>query len=473
MAGRFFGVPFALSGDRDVTPDALQLDGSVSFTDGFGFDYERPAINPLTGQPDPLYKPIPRAGMNGLFHDITEAVGIIQKQGFADWTADASPYSVDAWVRHSDQVWRSVVNNNTDEPGPTVETWLPAAQDVNLHTWTLVDSGYTAEVGEKLYLNNRISAPTLILPADPESGDEVSVMPYPFTKYSKFPLIVDGNGHMIMGIDEPMNVDEDYAVFICRFIGKAIGWVVERAGRLGASFTVSTSLSAAYGAAPVQIYDATIIQGAPMVMMVHGGGWVAGDKVAANFANGQYVATFPNEYGFSFSSINYTLASPGNYSYPTAVNDVIAAAEHFISIGVPGIVLLGTSAGANVAALAAIARPDLFKAFVGYYGAYDLTKLGEFSVTVQGNIATYTNTPALASPTLTAGSWSLPTVLIHGDADTTVNYQQSVDFGAAIGVTPIILPGVDHSFQVFGPVNQPLPSYAQTVFQLVDEVCIQ
>lgn len=106
---RFFDVPFARSGDRAVTPDDLQLDGSMSYTEGFGFDYERPAIDPNTGQPDPLYKPIPRNGTNGLFFDLTDAVGLLQKQGFADWTSEAGTYAVNSWVRNSGKTWRSLV----------------------------------------------------------------------------------------------------------------------------------------------------------------------------------------------------------------------------------------------------------------------------------------------------------------------------------------------------------------------------
>lgn len=106
---RYFGVPFATTGDKIVIPDAVQPDGSVSFSTGFGFDYQRPNT-------DPSYKPVPRDGMNGLFHDITEAIGDIQKQGVADWTSDAAPYPINAMVRYSDKVWRSLIGNNSSTP---------------------------------------------------------------------------------------------------------------------------------------------------------------------------------------------------------------------------------------------------------------------------------------------------------------------------------------------------------------------
>jgi hypothetical protein len=120
MAGKFFGIPFALAGDRTVTPDAVQPDGSVSYNNGFGFDYERPNT-------DPDYKPVPRPGMNGLFFDLTEAVGIIQRQGLADWTAAGAPYVINARVRHLDEPWVSLIANNNDTPGATANWRLDRA----------------------------------------------------------------------------------------------------------------------------------------------------------------------------------------------------------------------------------------------------------------------------------------------------------------------------------------------------------
>jgi hypothetical protein len=123
MAGRYFGIPFATTGDKTVTPDAVQPDGSVSYSEGFGFDYERPNT-------DPAYKPVPRDGMNGLFYDITEAIGILQRQGVADWTAGATPYAIKSIVRHNNAVWVSSTANNSSEPGiDTSWTSLPSSSD--------------------------------------------------------------------------------------------------------------------------------------------------------------------------------------------------------------------------------------------------------------------------------------------------------------------------------------------------------
>lgn len=342
-----------------------------------------------------------------------------------------------------------------------------------LFTWKVVPDGYLAKPWERLLLNNRVDSQTVYLPAEPVFGQTVDLMPYPFTQYSRFPVTVDGNGKPIMGINEPMQINEDNVMCSCKFLGKLKGWIIERMGYSGNSFTISSYTAQAYGPNAIQKLDARIVKGAPLVMMVHGGGWVAGDRNGANLAGGAYVKQFPAKYGVGFASIDYRLATVGDKSYPGAVNDVIAAAVYLKSLGVTDLHILGTSAGANLAALAVIARPDLFTSFIGYYGAYNLTQLGQFSADVQTNIGQYTADPAAASPTLNAATWETPALLIHGDADTTVSVQQSADFGSAIGVTPITVAGSAHAFTIFGDPAGTLPSYAKSVFNFIDRVTEQ
>lgn len=461
----------------------------------FARDAEPSRVNEIPDAPDPIEtqrasweigfppvtmtrisaggKPPEGPDFNGLFREITQHIVHQNKGGmykFSPEVVAAGGYPKDSVLQSSNGIdlWISLIDGNINNPDVNNAGWAKFGSS----QWQLVENGYVAGAGDRVYLNNRTTSPTLYLPASPESGQAVEVMPYPFTKFSESPLIVDGNGHRIMGINEPMNVDEDNAVFICKFISELFGWKVDRSGTAGTSFTITTT-TGNYAPGAERTFDARIVQGAPMVMMVHGGAWFGGDKVANNLANGQYVALFPDKYGISFASINYTLATAGNYSYPIAVNDIIAAAEYFKAQGVPSITILGTSAGGNLAALAVIERPDLFDAFVGYYGVYDLTQTAQLDAATQSGAALYTDTPILASPTLQASGWNTPSLLIHGDADTTVNVQQSIDFGAAIGVTPIIVPGAAHAFQIFGPATGTLPDYGRDVFALVDKVGIK
>lgn len=38
---KLFKVPFATQGDRAAIPDEVRADGAVSYTQGYGYDYER------------------------------------------------------------------------------------------------------------------------------------------------------------------------------------------------------------------------------------------------------------------------------------------------------------------------------------------------------------------------------------------------------------------------------------------------
>lgn len=113
---RPFVIPFASAGDKDVTPDAVQPTGSVSYSEGFTLDYE--LLNT-----DPDYKPVPRQGTNGLFFDVTNALSEIQKLGKAIWYAAHAPYAINAEVRHNNINWRSTVTTNNSTPGANSD-WL-------------------------------------------------------------------------------------------------------------------------------------------------------------------------------------------------------------------------------------------------------------------------------------------------------------------------------------------------------------
>lgn len=149
MAGKFFGIPFASTGDKTAVPDSVQPDGSVSYSEGFGFDYER-------ADTDPAYKPVPREQTNQLYFDLTQAVGIIQKQGYADWTSAAAPYAVAATVRHNSAVWRNKTASNSDEPG----VGAGATSWENITSVTVPDASETVKGIVELATNAEVVAGT-------------------------------------------------------------------------------------------------------------------------------------------------------------------------------------------------------------------------------------------------------------------------------------------------------------------------
>ncbi|WP_231040255.1 hypothetical protein [Proteus terrae] len=105
-----FKTPFATQGDKASIPVEIQPDGSVSYTQGYGYDYERDQVT------DPAAKDIEREKMNGIFHDITEAIGEIQSFGFPKWSEAGKPYATRTIVYHKNKVWQSKVENNNIEP---------------------------------------------------------------------------------------------------------------------------------------------------------------------------------------------------------------------------------------------------------------------------------------------------------------------------------------------------------------------
>ncbi len=108
----------------------------------------------------------------------------------------------------------------------------------------------------------------------------------------------------------------------------------------------------------LDLYAPEGAQGLPVVVFVHGGGWRIGDKRAAARLGGAFARQ-----GFVVASVNYRL-SPA-VRHPAHVEDVIAAAawlrEHVAEHGgdPDRLVLMGHSAGAHLAALAATDRTRL------------------------------------------------------------------------------------------------------------------
>ena len=107
---KMFKIPFATQGDRVDVPDEPQADGSVSYNQGYGYDYERDQTT------DPAAKDIEREKMNAVFHDITEATGEIQQYGVANWNEEGKPYPIRAMVYYAQKIWQSKIANNNVTP---------------------------------------------------------------------------------------------------------------------------------------------------------------------------------------------------------------------------------------------------------------------------------------------------------------------------------------------------------------------
>lgn len=122
-------------------------------------------------------------------------------------------------------------------------------------------------------------------------------------------------------------------------------------------------LDAPYGSEPEQRFDLHTPAGekaAPLILMVHGGGWAFGDKEMGRVVDNKLKHWLPR--GIAFMSINYRMQPKAPPL--TQARDVARALAHVeenshrLGIDPRHIVLMGHSAGAHLIALLA-ARPEL------------------------------------------------------------------------------------------------------------------
>ena len=145
---KYFAIPFATSGDKTVIPEAATPSGAVSYTQGFGPDYER---DPAT---DPLAKRVPRNETNEVLFEATKAIKYLQLYGMPEWFAvddSGNPvtYSKNAWVRRTvtgvTTVWVSLVDGNTATPGTDATKWVAISPDIlQSRAWNYATAAGTA-----------------------------------------------------------------------------------------------------------------------------------------------------------------------------------------------------------------------------------------------------------------------------------------------------------------------------------------
>ena len=161
----------------------------------------------------------------------------------------------------------------------------------------------------------------------------------------------------------------------------------------------------------------------PMLILVHGGGFVGGTIYPDNFIGWR---NFAKERNITVVSIDYRLATPEKASYPEVLNDIKKAHDYLKTNHLPpSITILGSSAGTTIA-LQAIMLYELDVSFIGFYGLYDLERREDFSDEVNGMIDAYLGNESRfnASP-----FWSgeMPkSLLFHGTQDKVVSFEQSL-----------------------------------------------
>lgn len=175
------------------------------------------------------------------------------------------------------------------------------------------------------------------------------------------------------------------------------------------------------------------------VLVIHGGSWRSGDATQLSELNRYLV-----EKGIAVAAINYRLAP--EWAFPSALDDVRTALKYLndhateLNIDPNKIVLLGRSAGAELALLAAYNNPPLgVKGVISFYGPADLVLsyrnpgnpwvIDTFKIfddyLGKGSPEQIPQTYFQASPINFINSKTVPTLMIHGSRDELVWALQS------------------------------------------------
>lgn len=226
--------------------------------------------------------------------------------------------------------------------------------------------------------------------------------------------------------------------------------------RAATSYPVQVFNNISYGPLRDEVLDECLPVGAPPsepgIIMIHGGGWIAGDKVhfeelCMNYAAQGYIAT----------TINYRLAP--QYQWPDQIGDVQLAVRYLrmnassLGLDPKRICALGNSAGAHLALLLdelqTIHPADVASIYsdtsptvqcvVDQFGPTDLSQLFQENPSVQQNIydlLDYQVPPAPiyqdASPLDNIAAQSGPALIIQGTQDQTVLPDQSQELYQAL-----------------------------------------
>jgi dipeptidyl aminopeptidase/acylaminoacyl peptidase len=211
----------------------------------------------------------------------------------------------------------------------------------------------------------------------------------------------------------------------------------------------------------------------PGVIFLHGGpprqmllGWHYMEYYSNAYAVNQYLAA----HGFVVLSVNYRLGigygrafhqpEHAGYAGASEYQDVVAGARFLqASPSVDGkrIGIWGGSYGGYLTALALARNSDIFKAGVDLHGVHDWTRLMDAwlgkPVTrfEKGDRAQATEVAWNSSPDAAVGGWKSPVLLIQGDDDRNVPFQQTIDLALRLEARNVhyeelVIPNEIHGF---------------------------
>lgn len=184
----------------------------------------------------------------------------------------------------------------------------------------------------------------------------------------------------------------------------------------------------------------------PCLLIAHTGGWDSGDPGEFRFANAELAS-----HGYVVCNFGYRLAP--KHKWPAQAEDTRRALawirDHAAELGIDThrIVLMGRSAGAQIAAACAYGMPDLeVRACISIYGPPNMHLAREWSLPddilksltlvrqyMGGDPHEVPEVYRTASASEFVDSHRLPTLLIHGTRDTLVDIRHSRFFTERVG----------------------------------------
>ena len=225
------------------------------------------------------------------------------------------------------------------------------------------------------------------------------------------------------------------------------------------------------------------VTGAPVLLQIHGGGWMIGSKEQQGLPLMYQLA----QHGWICVAINYRLSPRA--TWPDHLLDCKRALawvkEHIVEYGgdPDRVVVTGGSAGGHLAAMLGLTANDpsfqpgfetvdtSVRAFVPIYAVYDFTDREGFRGTrdplrraLERHIVKRSRDDdpgifELASPMSHVRDGVPPCFVIHGTLDTLVPVQEArhfVDLLRAVSTAPVAyaeLPGTHHAFDVFASIR--------------------
>jgi len=262
---------------------------------------------------------------------------------------------------------------------------------------------------------------------------------------------------------------------------------------------IGLQVDVAYGENPAQVFDLYLYgqrtgepdyfaidnDPRPILVWIHGGGWVAGDKAAEVPQLIPYL-----ERGWNVVNVNYR-QGPG--TAPQAVDDVMCAYQRVIEIveasGIPTdqVVVSGASAGGHLALLVGMLNSDGNhpcrtasppKAVVNWFGITDIEAVQEFLSETRaegnyaaawiGNAAKVNEISSQYSPLFLVTENTPPIITVHGDVDTVVPYEQASALHESLSTANRLITIEDGNHSGFSDAQY--RDAFQAIFQFIDDL---